>query len=153
MHEQSANHFPKKQGQMLCNVTHCMQRILANTRPHQLQWGDWEMGTAILCTECSWVAGLIPKGRQKLLEGTVIILKEWQEIKSGLHQIRFAKLLGTQFLLLVLGTLVKCIERLYFYNGGGHSTTPPLLCWRITTHAQHVYIVPCTSVYFINCTV
>ena len=31
--------------------------MLANTRPHQLHWGDREMGTAISCTECSQVAG------------------------------------------------------------------------------------------------
>ena len=41
---------------MLCKVTHCAGCILANTRPHQLHWGDQEMGTAI-----SWsqVAGHI----------------------------------------------------------------------------------------------
>ena len=39
-------------------------RVLANTRPHQLCWGDRETGTAISCTECSQVAGLI----QKLVE-------------------------------------------------------------------------------------
>ena len=32
---------------MLCKVTHCAGRISANTRPHQLRWGDWEMG--LLC--------------------------------------------------------------------------------------------------------
>ena len=49
---------------MLCKVTHCAGCVSANTRPHQLHWGDWEMGTAISCTECSQVAGLI----QKLVE-------------------------------------------------------------------------------------
>ena len=34
-------------------------RISDNTRPHQLCWGDWKMGTAISCTKCSQVAGLI----------------------------------------------------------------------------------------------
>ena len=29
---------------MLYNVTHYAGHILANTRPHQLRWGDWEMG-------------------------------------------------------------------------------------------------------------
>ena len=29
--------------------------------PHQLRWSDWEMGTAVSCTECSQVAGLIQK--------------------------------------------------------------------------------------------
>ena len=46
---------------MLCKVTHCAGRVSANTRPHQLHWGDREMGTAISCTECSQVAGLIQK--------------------------------------------------------------------------------------------
>ena len=30
---------------MLCNVTQCAG---ANTRPHQLRWSDWGMGTALL---------------------------------------------------------------------------------------------------------
>ena len=34
------------------------------TRPHQLCWGVREMGTAIFCTECIQVAGVI----QKLIE-------------------------------------------------------------------------------------
>ena len=46
---------------MLCKVTRCAGRVSANTRPHQLRWGDREMGTAISCTECSQVAGLIQK--------------------------------------------------------------------------------------------
>ena len=46
---------------MLCKVTYCAGRVSANTRPHQLRWGDREMGTAISCTECSQVAGLIQK--------------------------------------------------------------------------------------------
>ena len=49
---------------MLCKVTHCTGHISANTRPPQLCWGDQEMGTAILCIECSQVAGLI----QELVE-------------------------------------------------------------------------------------
>ena len=42
-------------------VTHCPGHIsAANTNPHQLHWTDQEeMGTAISCTECSQVAGLI----------------------------------------------------------------------------------------------
>ena len=44
---------------MLRRVTHCAGRISANTRPHQLRWGDREIGTAISCTECSQVSGLI----------------------------------------------------------------------------------------------
>ena len=49
---------------MLRKVTHCAGHVSANARPHQLRWGDREMGTAISCTECSQVAGLI----QKLVE-------------------------------------------------------------------------------------
>ena len=45
---------------MLYKVTHCTGLISASyTRLYQLHWGDREMGTAILCTECSQVAGLI----------------------------------------------------------------------------------------------
>ena len=44
---------------MLCKVTHCAGRVSANTRPHQLHWGDQEMGTATSCIESSQVAGLI----------------------------------------------------------------------------------------------
>ena len=39
----------------------CAGQISANTRPHHLHWGDWEMGTAtcISFTKCSQVAGLV----------------------------------------------------------------------------------------------
>ena len=50
---------------MLHKITHCAGCISANTRPHQLRWGDREMGTAISCTECSQVAGLIQKTPRK----------------------------------------------------------------------------------------
>ena len=46
---------------MLYKVTQCTGRVSANTGPHQLRWSDWEMETAISCTECSQVAGLIQK--------------------------------------------------------------------------------------------
>ena len=46
---------------MLYEVTHCTEHVSANTRPHQLHGGDWEMGTAISCIECSHMAGLILK--------------------------------------------------------------------------------------------
>ena len=49
---------------MLCKVTHCTGCVSANTKPHQLRWGDWEMGTAISCIECSQVAGLIQKSAE-----------------------------------------------------------------------------------------
>ena len=40
---------------MLRQVIHCAGLVLANTRPHQLHWGDMEMGTAISCTKW-WLA-------------------------------------------------------------------------------------------------
>ena len=56
---------------MLCKVTHCAGRVSANTRPHQLRWGDREMGTAIIsCVECSQVAGLIQKVGGSSLEAS-----------------------------------------------------------------------------------
>ena len=33
---------------MLCKAAHCTERVLANTRPHQLLWSDWEMETVIV---------------------------------------------------------------------------------------------------------
>ena len=33
---------------MLCKVTQCAGRVSANTRPHQLRWGDREMETAYI---------------------------------------------------------------------------------------------------------
>ena len=44
---------------MLYKGTHCAGCILANTVPHQLCWGDWEMGNAISCRKCIQVADLI----------------------------------------------------------------------------------------------
>ena len=41
---------------MLCEVTHCTGYVSANTMGYKLCWGDWEMGTAILCTKCSQIA-------------------------------------------------------------------------------------------------
>ena len=41
---------------MLYKITHYAGHVLVNTRPHQLCWGDWEMGAAISCTECSQMA-------------------------------------------------------------------------------------------------
>ena len=38
---------------MLRKVTYCTGHILVNARPHQLHWGDREMGLAISCTKCS----------------------------------------------------------------------------------------------------
>ena len=39
MHEQSKNHISL----IKHKVTHCAGRVLANTRPHQLRWGDMHM--------------------------------------------------------------------------------------------------------------
>ena len=50
---------------MLYKVTHCAGRVSANTRPHQLHWGDREMGTAISCTECSQPYSKIGKESSK----------------------------------------------------------------------------------------
>ena len=41
---------------MLYKVTLYAERVSANTRPHQLRWGDREMWTAISYTECSQMA-------------------------------------------------------------------------------------------------
>ena len=45
---------------MLCKVTHCTGPVSANTKPHQLHWGD---RTAVSSTKCSQVAGLHAVGR------------------------------------------------------------------------------------------
>ena len=73
VHEQSTNHISLiKQAWMLCKVTHCAGRVSANARPHQLRWGDREMGTAIIsCVECSQVAGLIQKVGRDSSKSTV----------------------------------------------------------------------------------
>ena len=59
MHEQSTNHISlnKKPGLDVMQSPTVLEIFL----PHQLHWGDREMGTAISCTECSQVAGLIQK--------------------------------------------------------------------------------------------
>jgi len=55
---------------MLCKVIHCTGRVSANTRPHQLPWGDREMGTAISCIKRSQVAGLIQRVGRSSLEAS-----------------------------------------------------------------------------------
>ena len=65
MYEWSTNHILVK------NRPRCIAKLpttqdafrRANTRPHQLHWGDQEIATAIACTECSQIADLPPKGR------------------------------------------------------------------------------------------
>ena len=45
---------------MFYKVIHCVSRILANTWPHQLFWGDREMGTSFSYkTKDSQVMGLL----------------------------------------------------------------------------------------------
>ena len=34
---------------MLCKVSHCAGRVLANTRPHQLCWGDQMDMVVVVC--------------------------------------------------------------------------------------------------------
>ena len=38
----------------MLTVTRCAGCISANTRPHQLCWGDWECGYHTSCTTDSW---------------------------------------------------------------------------------------------------
>ena len=54
-------HLPKNR---FSKVTQYAGRVSANTRLRQLCWGEWEVGTAISCTERSQLAGLMyyPKG-------------------------------------------------------------------------------------------
>ena len=60
---------------IICEVTHCIGHALANTRPHQLRWGDREMGTAISCIECS-KAWSSPKVSLKLQFLHPVVLNE-----------------------------------------------------------------------------
>ena len=53
---------------MLRKATHCAGRISANTRPHQLRWGDWEMGTA-------YGSGLLGVGQHSTFELTLLCLR------------------------------------------------------------------------------
>ena len=51
MNNQPITPSQKKAGQESSKVKghiHCARRISSNTRPHQLHWGDWEIGTAIM---------------------------------------------------------------------------------------------------------
>ena len=77
MHEQSRNHISLKKKKMLCKVTHCAGRILANTRPHQLCWGDREMAITISCTKCSQVAGLTQKVSRSSLKSSFLCVYIW----------------------------------------------------------------------------
>ena len=48
-----------KQEEIMQSHCTCAGLGSANTRPHQLCWGDQEVGTAISPTKCSQVAGFI----------------------------------------------------------------------------------------------
>ena len=47
-HHPSPSRFLIHQGLCIKSPTAHAGRVLANTRPHQLRWGDWEMGTACI---------------------------------------------------------------------------------------------------------
>ena len=67
MYEQSMNHISVKK----IRRPRCIAKLpttqdafhRANTRPHQLRWGDREIATTIAGIECSQVAGLPQKGQ------------------------------------------------------------------------------------------
>ena len=62
LQKQSMNHISVKRPRCYAkSPTVHAGCISVNTRPLRLQWGDQEMETAISCTECSHVAGLIQK--------------------------------------------------------------------------------------------
>ena len=62
----------KWQALMICIVTHCIGCISTNTRPHQLHWDDWEMGSAVLCMQIhaqnavGWLALFRPVEAQRM---------------------------------------------------------------------------------------
>ena len=49
MHEQSTHNISLKTAGLDVTQSHA-GHVSANIRPHQLRWGDWEMGTTISCT-------------------------------------------------------------------------------------------------------
>ena len=55
--EKSMKHISEKAGRMICKVTHCTGRILANTtcRPHELCWSDRETATSFILHSTSGV--------------------------------------------------------------------------------------------------
>ena len=57
----SVNHISLNRKAGLCIVMHShpLCRACVSTRPHQLHWGDWEIGTATSCIEYNQVAGLV----------------------------------------------------------------------------------------------
>ena len=88
---------------MLCKVTHCAGCVSANTRPHQLRWGDREMGTAISCIKYSQVTGFIQKvGRSSYAHHPRANL---------LCQVYAAKNVQTWYI-----SLPKVLLRVYFRN-------------------------------------
>ena len=49
MHEQSTHNISLKTAGLDVIQSHA-GHVSANTRPHQLRWGDWEIGNTISCT-------------------------------------------------------------------------------------------------------
>ena len=86
---------------MLHKVTHCAGCTSVNTRPHQLCWGDREMGTAISCTECSQVAGLRPSPSACLC--ILQAIKNWSRGSPG-NKARDQKMTETTHMLLNYST-------------------------------------------------
>ena len=66
------DHISLKKNRPRSKVIHCAGCISANTRPHQLCWGDREMVTTISCIKCSQMAGLIRKVNRSSSEACTI---------------------------------------------------------------------------------
>ena len=75
---------------MLFKVTHCAGCVSPNTRPHQLRWGDREMGTAILCIECIHMAGLIQKVTENLQKYHLFVRLFFVQLSFDRHTLRCA---------------------------------------------------------------
>ena len=73
MHEHSITHRPR-----YYTKSPTVQNALQPIPDLMLRWGDWEMGTAISCTKCSQVAGLIQTaGRSSM---NVVAVHNWLNI-------------------------------------------------------------------------
>ena len=46
-------------------VTYCAGCVLANSKPHCLRWGDWEMGTTINVRGCMALSKRLTEAPQK----------------------------------------------------------------------------------------
>ena len=56
-------------------TTYLILHSLNHTRSHQLCWGDWEMGTAISCTECSLIHKIGSSSKESSLHVAVLFAK------------------------------------------------------------------------------